>query len=159
MKLRRPKLVELGIIAAATLVVVLLGLIGAGYLILPQTTPSPITIVGTQYTILEERNSSGGFWFGPDTLSYPGVNGYPTSVPPGSSFGVPIVLWNHDNASHTIYSVSVQPPFRFGGSDPPVPIPVPAGEDDANFVFTIYAPSDAGASLNLSITINALTST
>lgn len=144
------------IAVAALVVVVLLMLIGLGYIVLPQQTTPPITVTQTRYTILEGTNASGGFWFGPDQLVYPGLNGYPTTVPPGGSFGVPIVLWNHDSANHTVYSVSVASPFTYDGSDPALPIVVPAGEDNANFEFTLTAPSQSGVSLTVNITINAL---
>jgi hypothetical protein len=156
MKLRRRRLVSLGVVAATAVVVVLVALIGLGYLVLPQSASAPITISETQWTILEGTNASGGYWFGPNTLSYPGLNGYPLSVAPGSTFGVPIVLWNHDNANHTVYSVLVGLPFTYVRSDPPVPIVVPAGEDSASFEFWVTAPSEPGASLMVTITINAL---
>jgi len=156
MKLRRSRLLEFAVVGATAVVVVLLVLIGIGYLVLPASTVAPVTVSGTRYSILEGTNASGHFWFGPNNLSYPGLNGYPLSVAPGSSFGVPIVLWNHDFVNHTVYSVFVDSPFVYHGSHPAVPIVVPAGEDSANFVFTISAPSDPGASLVLSITINTL---
>jgi len=157
MKLRRRRLLSLAILAATVAVVMLVALIGLGYLRLPQPTTAPISITGTQYTILEGRNSSGGYWFGPSTLDYPGVNGYPTSVSPGATFGLPIVLWNHDSLNHTVYSVLVGSPFTLVRIVPSIPIVVPAGYDDANFEFWVTAPSDPGASFVVTITINALT--
>lgn len=157
MKFRTPRPLTLAIVAAIGVVVLLVGLIGVGVLVLPSSASPTITISETRYTILEGTNASGGNWFGPDQLSYPGLNGYPTSVPAGSSFGVPIVLWNHDSANHTVYSVSVAPPFTYVRSDPALPISVPAGEDNANFEFTLLAPTGSGGSIAVAITINALT--
>jgi hypothetical protein len=179
MKVRRQRLLSLGILVATVVVVVLVALVGLGYLVLPSSTPDPITISGTHYTILEGTNSSGAYWFcfpSPGSsyatgfcekgytagtcaelacnFSYPGVNGYPTTVAPGSTFSVLLVMWNNDTVAHTVSSVVVGPPFTGVRSDPPTPIGIPAGSDDANFEFWITAPSDPGASLAITITIS-----
>jgi hypothetical protein len=155
-KLRRRRFLGYAIVAAAAVVVLLLVLIALGYLVIPTSPSSPVRITATEYTILEGTNSSGGYWFGPDSLSYPGFNGYPGNFTPGSTFGVPIALYNYDSQNHTVYSVAVNPPFKFVGSNPPLPCVVPAGEDSANFEFTVSVPNSPGASLVLSVTINTV---
>jgi hypothetical protein len=169
MKLRRQRLISIGILAGAVVVVLLVALIGLGYLVLPQSSPAPITIASTEYTILEGTKASGGYWFwfanssGNYTdgncanfqcsVSYPGVNGYPTTIAPGSTFYLPWVLWNKDTVAHNVTSVVIGPPFSLVKTVPPVPVSVPAGYDDANFEFWLTAPSEAGASLAITITI------
>lgn len=147
---------SIALIVAAGAVVLLLVLIGLGYLVLPQNPTAPVTITQTRYTILEGKNASGGYWFGPSSLVYPGLNGYPTTVVPGAKFGVPIVMWNYDTANHTVYSISVASPFVYDKSDPGVPILILAGADNANFEFTLTAPNQPGTSAVVNITINAL---
>ncbi len=156
MKARPARFINLAIVVATATVILLLVLIEAGYLILPQSTPDPITITETHVTIVEGTNASGGFWFGPDNLSYPGVNGYPTTVPSGGTFAYVWGLWNRDNASHWVYSFTIAPPFTLVSVHPAVPIIVKAGTDDAIFTVTILDPSDPGAFLPLSVTINTL---
>jgi hypothetical protein len=167
---RRQRILSLVVFAAAAVVIVLVALIGLGYLVLPKSTPAPITITATQYTILEGTkvtamgywfwfaNSSGNYTDGTCanqacTVSYPGVNGYPTTEAPGSTFYVPWVMWNQDSVAHNVTSVLVGPPFTYVRTDPAPPVAVPAGYDDADFKFFITAPSNAGASVALSITI------
>ncbi len=166
MRLGRRKAIGYAVVAATGLVIVLIVLIGFGYLALPSKSPAPVTIAESQFTILEGKNASGGYWFGfnqanltivnADQYNYSGLNGYPTTVQPGATFGVVVVLWNHDAQNHTVYSVDVSPPFTYVNSDPAIPVSVPAGYDSAGFTFTVQAPNDAGASLTLVMTINAL---
>lgn len=149
------------VLAAAVLVALLLVLISLGYLVLPSASPASVNIVRTHYSILEGTSASGQYWFGldgnfSDQLTYPDFDGYPANLPPGGTFGVPIVLWNNDSVNHTIYSVSVNAPFELVRSDPALPIVVPTGVDDASFVFTVRVPNQPGASLGLSVTIDAL---
>jgi hypothetical protein len=156
MKFQRRRILGYAVVAAAAVVALLLVLIALGYLVIPTSPSVPVRITETQYTILEGTNASGKYWFGPDTLSYSGFNGYPGNFTAGSTFGVPIVLINYDSQPHTVYSVSVNSPFKFLSSDPPVPCVVPAGADDAGFEFTVSVPNSPGSSFVLSVTINAV---
>lgn len=156
MKRRRSKFLTYAVAAAAGVVVLLLILIAVGYLVLPTKSAATVNITSTHYTILEGTNASGGFWFGPNTLSFADFNGYPTNLTAGSTFGIPFVLWNHDSANHTIYTVTVNAPFTFVSSNPLLPRPIQAGADNANFVFSVKVPNSPGASLALNVTINAL---
>ena len=166
MKQFRRRLVGYLVIAAAALVAVLLVLIGLGILVLPSSSPAPVSVTETNYTVLEGKTAYGSYWFGiiesgfnasfTDRLSFPGFNGYPGNLAPGGSFGVDVLLWNNDSTAHTVYSVSVAPPFIYLTSDPTLPIPVPAGADNAAFTFTVRAPNTPGASYALNLTINAL---
>lgn len=187
MKHRRQRLFNIAVAVAAVIVVVLVALIGLGYLVLPHSPPSPITISDTDYTILEGTNSAGAYWFcfaSPSanytngschsgytngdctgstcSLDYPGVNGYPTTVAPGSTFYLPFVIWNIDTHNHTVSSILTGAPFVYVNAETlkgvPLPVVVPAGYDDANFEVWMTAPSDPGASLAISITINAANS-
>jgi hypothetical protein len=88
-------------------------------------------------------------------LTYPGVNGYPTTVPPGQEFSVLFPMWNRDSTAHNVTAVDVGSPFTWVGANVPIPTPIPAGYDDANFVFYVTAPSSPGASLTLTFTIAA----
>jgi hypothetical protein len=167
---RRQTILSLVVFAAAAVVIVLVAMIGLGYLVLPKSTPAPITITSTQYTILEGTKVSGAgywFWFANSsgnytdgtcagqtcTLSFPGVNGYPTTEAPGTTFYVVWLMWNQDTVAHNVTSVLVGAPFTYLRTSPPPPVAIPAGNDEANFQFFITAPSDAGASVALSITI------
>lgn len=163
----RRRLIGYLVIAAAALVAALLVLITLGYLVLPSAAPAPVRISQTNYTLLEGKDASGAFWFGvieansnvsfTDQLTFPDFNGYPARLAPGGTFGVDLVLWNNDTQNHTVYSVTVNAPFRYLGCDPALPIVVPAGADDAAFVFSVRTPDQPGASLALNLTINALT--
>ena len=177
MKLRRGRLLNWLLVAASILVVVLVALISLGYLVIPGSPAAPITITSTQYTIIEGSNASGCYWFYfPGTgasctydhsywngvcsgrecnLTYPGVNGYPTTVAPGSTFSVLFPMWNRDTSAHNVTAVDVGAPFIWVRANVAIPTPIPAGYDDANFVFYITAPSSPGASLALIFTIAA----
>ncbi|MGI0155251.1 MAG: hypothetical protein ACREDE_03860 [Thermoplasmata archaeon] len=143
--------------AAGALVILLIG-IAAGILVVPgHSTPAPVQVSSVQFTLVQGTNASGNPWFGPSPVIYQGIqNGYPYSISPGKSFTVPLVLENFDTQSHTIYSISAAAPFTFTGSDPAAPVLVPAGTDDALLQLTFTAPSSAGSTLTLFVTINFL---
>jgi hypothetical protein len=156
--LRRRQIWTIGVAAAVTVLAVLLILIAAGVLVLPGTAaPTPVSVISVQFTILQGTNSSGNPWFGPSMFSYTGLaNGYPFSVAPGGGFSVPVTFENYDDAPHTLYSIDVQSPFLFAGSSPTLPQTLRALQDDAYLLIYVTAPSTAGASLTLFVTINAL---
>jgi hypothetical protein len=159
LKLKHRQLWTIAVGVGAIIVVALLVLVALGILVLPGTpAPAQVTVTEVQFTILQGGANSTGFgWFGQGTFNYSGVvNGYPFTVAPGGSFTVPVTLENFDNNSHVIYSVQAAGAFIFKGSTPTLPATVPALEDDAALIFAFVAPSNPGASLTLSVTINTL---
>lgn len=158
LQLRRRHVWTIAVAAAATVLVVLLILIAAGTLTLPGASgPAPVSVSSVQITLLQGTNASGNGWFGPSTITYAGLgSGYPYQVPPGSSFSVPVTLQNYDSTAHTLYSVAVGAPFSFSSSSPALPATLRALQDDALLEISVTAPSTAGASGTLFITINAL---
>jgi hypothetical protein len=157
-RLRRRTLWTIAVGVAATVLVVLLILIAAGVLVVPGTaSPSPVSVSSVQFTIEQGTNKSGNGWFGPNTITYTGLaNGYPFRVAPGDGFSVPITFENYDSAPHTLYNITVQPPFAFAGSSPTLPQTLRAYQDDAYLLIDVTAPSAPGATLTLFIFINAI---
>ncbi len=145
-----------GVVAAA--LAVLLVLIALGILVLPGTAPSAtVNVTAVHFTILQGTNQTTGLpWFGPSPFNETGpANGYPLSVAPGAAFSVPVVLTNNDHVAHTLYSVGGTSPFTVTGTNPGLPVSFPPGEDEI-FVISLTAPSGAGATVVLDITLNAL---
>ncbi len=152
----RGRLLTVLVAIAAAVVVVLVGLIGAGYLRLP-TSPAPtVTISAVHWHILEGTTAGGIGWFGNSTFNYTTGNGYPQTVRSGGSISIPWTTSNFDSANHTVYSVTTSAPFAFEGSRPALPMVAPGGEDDVIFEFTIAIPSGTSGSFALDLTVNAL---
>lgn len=144
------------IAVAAAVVVVLVGLIAAGVLVLPLAPPTTVTISEVQWTVLEGTTAQGYGWFGNSSFTWDHRNGFPLTLSPGSSFQLPWTTANMDGVNHTIYSVSVNPPFRLVSTWPTVPVVAPGGEDSVVFEFQISVPSTASGSMVLQVTVNAL---
>lgn len=145
--------------AAAVVVAALLVLVATGVL-RPSSAPStdPVTVSEVHWTIIQGTvpgNSSQG-WFGPNEYNYTHAEGYPLEVAAGGTFTVSWVVSNVGGASHTVYSVAAGAPFVVVSSHPALPLAVPAGEDDATFVFTIQAPNSPGGGFALSLTVTAV---
>jgi hypothetical protein len=142
----------------ALVIVALLILIAVGVLVLPGTAPpAPVNVSSVQFTLLQGTNASGYPWFGPYTFTYTGLaNGYPFSAPPGGTFTIPVILENYDNATHTIYDVTVGGPFTLKGTSPALPLTSPALDDNIILNLTVVAPSNPGATLTMFVTINLL---
>ena len=147
------------VLGIALVVVVLLALIGLGVLVpAGGASPAPVTVSYVHWTVLQGdvgNNSSEG-WFGPSEVNYTKAEGYPHPVASGGTFTVSWVVSNAGGAAHTVYSATVAPPYSLLSTRPSLPVVVPAGEDTAIFTFTVRAPSDPGASIPLSITVDAL---
>lgn len=158
MQMRRRTLWTIAVAVVAVVLAVLLILIAFGFLVLPGSAPpAPVTISAVQFTLLQGTNASGNGWFGPSTFTYTGIyNGFPFHVSPGGSFSVPVILENFDDNPHTLYSVSVQPPFLFESTSPALPQTMVALQDDALLTIYAKAPSSPGETLELFVTINAL---
>jgi len=157
LKIRKRTLWTIGVAVVAAVLVTLLVLIAMGTLVLPGSTPAPVTVNAVQFTLLQGTNASGQGWFGPDTFVYTGaVNGYPFHVTPGATFSVPVEWQNFDGSPHTIYSISAAAPFTFVSTSPSLPATLAAYQDDAFMQIYVTAPSSAGATLTLDLTVNAL---
>jgi hypothetical protein len=157
-KIRRRTVWTIAVAVVATVLVILLILIAAGALVVPGAAPpSPVTVTSVQYTILQGTNASGNGWFGPNVVTYSGpANGFPVKLSPGAQFTEWFTIINFDSSPHTVYSVAVQAPFTFVQSSPGLPQTLKALQDDADLEIFLTAPSTAGATGTLFITIDAL---
>ena len=158
-RIPRKKLVWTVLFVAVTAVlVVLLVLIGFGYLALPKPAPGSVTISGVLFTINQGTTSGGSGWFGPSSFSYGNNAGYPRSEPVGTSFELPWAPQNFDTTSHNVYTVVVSNPgYCVAATHPALPDSIPPGDDGGQFEFAINIPSSASGSVALQVTINALT--
>ncbi len=139
--------------AAAGVVCVLLVLIALGYLVLPASAPSPVTVASVHWTIDQGRTLAGAGWLGPSEFNYTGANGFPYSVRPGGSFVVTWLFSNFDNRSHSIVNISAANGFAVRSTSPTLPAPVAAAEDDAYLMVTVVVPNEPGADLALNLTV------
>lgn len=155
-RMPRRKLISIATAAVASLVVLLLILIGLGYLVLPSASPATVTVSKVEWHVLQGTTSTGMGWFGNSSFNYTKSNGFPLKVQAGHSFGLPWTTSNFDSSAHSVYSVELNTPFKLDGSRPALPVNATAGEDDVVFEFTIGVPSSATGPIVLDITINAL---
>ncbi|MGI0052999.1 MAG: hypothetical protein ACRECR_01900 [Thermoplasmata archaeon] len=157
-KLQRRSIWTITVGAGASVVVALLVLVGVGVLILPDTSSSsPVSVTAVQVTILQGTLANGQGWFGSSPYTLTGAaNGYPYHVSPGASFSITLVLTNNDSLPHTVYSVSVSPPFTFAGTNPTLPATLAPFQDTAPLTVVVGAPSSPGTTSTLLLTINAL---
>lgn len=143
----------LGLIAVAAIAAVLLLALGVFLLRLPSAVET-VTVV--QWTIQQGTTSQGKGWFGPSEFNFTEAKGFPMTVAPGGQVTVDWSFQNNDSVSHTIYAVCAGAPFGVPGTSPPLPTLVLAGADNAALEVTVPAPSDAGASLVLDLTVYAV---
>jgi hypothetical protein len=154
---RRKLFLAILFVAVAAVLVILLVLIGLGYLVLPKSAPGSVTIESVQFTIQQGTISGGSGWFGPSTFSYGNNAGFPRSVTVGQAFELPWDPENFDTKSHTVYTVNVgNAGFCVAGAHPALPDSIPPGDDGGQFEFSISVPSSASGALNLLVTIDAL---
>ena len=153
--LRRSTFWTVAIGTAASVVVVLLVLIGIGVLVLPSSPTAPVRITEVRWTILQGTTTSGIGWFGPSQFNYT-TNGFPTNETPGGSLSLAVTLANFDTQNHTVYSVVAVSPFDVSAVHPTVPRMVPHGDDNALFQVVVTVPNQPGLSLSLQLTIDAL---
>ncbi len=145
------------LVVAVGVLVLLLGLIGVGYLRLPTAPAATVTISEIQWTIQEGTTASGVGWFGPSHVNDTANSGLPLSFAAGTTFRLAWGANNRDNVSHTVYSVTAtSPPFSWVSSTPALPSTVPIGDDSFGFSFYFSTPSSASGTFVLTITVNAL---
>ena len=142
--------------AVAGILIVLLVLIGLGYLVLPGPTPPSVTVTEVTWSLLQGTDSHGIGWFGGSSFNYSMNDGYPTTFRAGSTFTLPWSPENFDSVSHTIYTVTVSAPFELVSSRPALPYAVAPGDDSGNFSFTITTSSTTSGAYVLQVTVNAL---
>ncbi len=154
-RLTRPRLLQIGIIVMAAVVVALLVLIGLGVLVLPAANPPNVTVTAVSWHIDQGTNPDGTGWFGPSWVNETDTSGLPFQVASGHTFVEALTLVVSTN--HTLYSASVQGPFSMTACQPTLPT-TPIGVDDFIFHATIVAPTvSSGTSYSLYLTLNALT--
>jgi hypothetical protein len=146
-----------GVAVAAAVLLVFVVLVTLGTLVLPGSgSQREVTVTEVQFTIVQGVNAKGQGWFGASSFVIKGAsNGYPLSVAPGASFTLAVPLDNFDTVSHTLYSALPGAPFAFLRSSPVFDVTVPARGGEAVVYLTYVAPSSPGASLSMSVTINA----
>jgi len=137
----RTRMWELGIGAAAGVVVVLLVLIGSGILVRPSSAPPTLTLEGVQWVILQGTTRDGFGWFGPSTINVTGADGLPVTVLSGGTLTLSVILANLDSANHTVSKVTASSFFRVTGTTPGLPASVDSGEDDWDLGVMLTASS------------------
>ena len=142
---------------AIGVVVLLLILIGVGYLRLPPKTGPSVTISEVEWTVAQGTNSYGQTWFGKSQFNYTPAAGW---VPPSfAAGGQLLVTWqvvNYDITSHTICSVTVSSPFILSGTQEPLPMTINPGDDGGALGVWVTTPSSVSGTYPLSISVNAL---
>lgn len=141
--------------AVAGILIVLLVLIGLGYLVLPGPAPPNVTVTEVSWTLFQ-GTSHGHGWFGSSTFNYTANDGYPATFPAGYTFTVAWSPVNFDSVSHTVYTVAVSAPFELVSSHPALPYAVAPGDDSGNFSFYITTPSSTSGAYVLQVTVNAI---
>ncbi len=156
-RLSRGRLWQIAVGLATGVVVLLLVLIGIGWLVLPSSPAKEVTVVGVEWKILQGTTPTGIGWFGPDTINVTGTGGFPISVSTGGSFVASLILSNLDSTNHTVYSVLANSPFHVSRTSPTLPNTVVSGEDDWTFAVTVSVPSSPSASsVTVVLTVNAI---
>ena len=122
---RRARLLWTLVAAVAGLVVLLVALVGFGYLRLPSAPPPSVTVSQVDWTVLEGTTSSGVGWFGNSSFNYSLAEGFPLTVAAGSSFSVVWTTMNWDISPHTVSYVAVSSPFTLDRSTPAFRSPRP----------------------------------
>ena len=154
---RRGRFLGILIIIAAVVVAALLVLVALGILALPQSSKPTLTVLGGGRWFVQGTNSAGGGWFGPSYINFSKTAlGFPINVTVGGSFTLAIAISNFDTSPHELYSATTNSPFSVDGTSPTLPWPIPAGQDNGIFRFTIGVPNTPGAQLWLNLTINAI---
>jgi hypothetical protein len=152
-KLRRG--VGIALIAATILVVVLLILIVEGFLVVPSSSPTPITITSVELKIDQGTTASGTTWFGPSYVNYTSAEGYPIQVAPGGTWTVVWTFINFDNHYHNITGVFPDSPFTLYSTSPKLAYELPPDSDQCSLAITISAPSTAGATYAVTVVVDA----
>ncbi len=114
------------------------------------------TVTSADWTICDETTCNGLGWFGPSVFSYTNSHGFPMQIGLGAKFTVTWSFQNNDSVNHTIFAAVLGSPFLLNSTDPTLPCPVLAHADSAHLELTIVAPSDAGASLVLDVTVHVM---
>jgi hypothetical protein len=145
-------------VLVAVVLVTLLVLIGLGYLVLPSSPPSTITISEIQWTIAQGNTSNGVGWFGPSSFVSGENADYPRTVPVNQAV---TVVWNAQNndgsTGHVVYSVAIlNAGFSIVSEHPALPECVPVNDEGISFHFGVGIPSGASGSYALKIDVNAL---
>lgn len=155
----RRRLVFLLVAVAAVIVVVLLLLIALGVLVLPASTPTPVTVTSVTVKIIEGTTATGAPWFGQTQINYTGAEGYPYQIGPGKSWSVPIEsLTNFDSQNHSIYTVTPTSPFVIQKTIPTIPksgLLFLPHEDEYALSIYVTAPNTPGRSYALTLTLDA----
>lgn len=136
--------------------VLLLVLIGIGYLRLPPAPQGTVSVSEIHWTLEEGTTASGQGWFGPSEVNQTSGQGLPQTYTSGTTFALSWSAFNRDNVSHTVYSISVLPPFSFGGAQPTLPGTVPAADDGFGFTFDFSTASSTTGTYILEVTVNCL---
>lgn len=111
------------------------------------------TVDGGVARISEGRDAFGP-WFQPPVRNYSGTDGgFPITLAAGSTFQVALPLTNTGQASHTVEDATVAAPFSLAGTNVPLPVTIPSGQD-ATLLLTLKAPTSAGT---YSFTVTVLT--
>jgi len=150
----RPLLLRVAVVAVAGLVVVLLVMIGLGYLILPANPPTTVTISEVRWTILQGTNPNGRGWFGNSPINEtPPAESLPWTTDSGSLVKVAILLLG---GNHTIYNVtSLTSGFTVVSTTPAMPCAA-NGVDDFALAALVRVPSvSSDVSYVLEMEINA----
>ncbi|MGA9839868.1 MAG: hypothetical protein WBF81_09435 [Thermoplasmata archaeon] len=163
MKVNRRKLWTILVAIATAVVLVILGLIGAGVLVLPASgPPAPVTVTEVCVTVLQGQTSNGTGWFGSGSYCLNGVaNHYPYQQAAGTPVKIFLPILNYDSVTRTLWSVEVAAPFSFQFSLPPLPYNVtsytvnPEGID-GGLAVQVLLPSTPGAVLVMHVTLDAL---
>jgi len=158
---RLRRVINFAVIAAAIIVVVLVVLIAGGVLVLPGSSPAPVTITSVEIHVEQGNTSSGSPWFGTGSLNTTYTIGYPAQIKAGSTFDVPTSLVNYDSHNHSLQTVQIHSRpsanSQFVSSSPALPVNIPVGFETQDFTVYISAPSTPGVSYVLVVVISAIT--
>jgi len=156
-KLTRSRVLGIAIAVVASVVAVLLILIGVGVLRLPGAAAPQVTVAAVEWNILQGKTQFGFGWFGNNSRNMTDVDGLPVTVASGHTFALSLTLSNLDHVNHSLYSVVASSPFAVSGVLPALPVNVVSGSDDFVMTVTVTAPTvSSDTTYSLILTINAI---
>ena len=109
-----------------------------------RATPPTITVTGVELIVHQGNSSDGVPWFGPGIVNYTQASGFPRTISSGGTFGIGWTFSTFDNVSHTIYRLTVVPPFSLAYTSPQLPYAAAVGITPGELAIYLQVPKASG---------------